>query len=237
MSQNSKSAGADGLGAFVGEQIAASGGSGRSRGYDDAAGLPIEALMAADANVGMATLVSESEFTMKLNAIYQRFGATEKNAKIAVRAALIAFFAVHGTSPDTAWRSYRHDVVAEGKTVPAYDVVEIVGVETLKRFMGRFGNDAIRLYTQSPDFRRKMRNRVAKANLSEEEGFLVIDFVGKDGGLDPATMQRRTNVRSQLVNFRNLDRQRVASGEASARDAQMTQPIAMASAMSTDPFN
>lgn len=197
--------GTDGLGEFVASQTMGNSGRG-GESVDDASDLPLDMLVKAQSAVGIATMVSEAEFTTKLNAIYQRFGATDKNAKGAVQAMLVAYFAVHGTSPETQWAIYPYKMNVQGRDVKPFDVVEIVGLHNLKKFMGRFGGSAIKLYEGSPEFRRKMRERVARAGLSDEEGHLAIDYVGKDGSLDSASMNRRSAVRANLVNRRNAER-------------------------------
>jgi len=201
----SKPTGSDGLGDFVASQGGA-GGGGREDGLGEDEILPLSMLVNAATMAGMATLVSDSEYTLKMNGVYQRFGAKSKSDKAAVRAMLVAYFAIHGTSPDTKWASYGELMSASGKEVPPFDVVEIIGSANLKKFMGRLGQSAIVLYKGSPAFRQKMRERVVRAGLDEDDGYLAIDYVGKDGKLDPASMQRRSVAKRTLVSARNADR-------------------------------
>lgn len=191
--ENLGSYGSDALGAFS-ERSETTGG-----GFS-------AALQAAAKTIVPATLLSTREFEQKKNDIFKLFGAKSRSDKEAVEAALVVFFSVHGTSPQTSWTEYEHDIMALGKSIRPYVVVKIIGQSAIKKFMGRYTNYAVQGYHDSAEFQDAMAERVARARLTRAEGYLAIDFVGKDGSLDSATMQKRTEAKSFLLVSRNTQR-------------------------------
>lgn len=194
----------------------------------------LAAVMAAAKSVVPATLLSTSEFETKKSEVFKVFGATSKADKVAVEAALVVYFSVHGTSPNTAWSEYEHDIVALGKSVRPYVVVKIIGQSTIKKFMGRYSTYAIAAYKNSSVFQDAMVGRVTRAQLGRSEGYLAIDFVGKDGSLDAATEARRSLAKSYLVGGRNT--QRAVDGKRTADEYVHAREVGGTGGSSADPF-
>lgn len=226
-SSTSASLGADGMGGGLG-------GSGKDKASGDDAIL-VAALAAAESLVP-ATLLPEAMFKERREAVFRVFNARSSQDKATLEANMILYFSVHGTSPRTAWATYEFDLVSNGVTVPAATVVGIIGSTSLKKFMGRYSSTAMKLYSKSPALRAALASRVASAGLEGDEGVYVIDFVGKDGGLDPQSMRIRNRARTLLVNNRNEDRVQHAKDGATemavAREVRARDPASS----SVDPF-
>jgi len=151
---------------------------------------------------GTATLVSKANFTSVMTRVYALFGATSKEEKSGVDVALTYFFAVHGTSPETAWATYEQPIVGNGRTVRPLDVINIMGLHRLKKTMGHFSNLAVRMVAASAAMRAALSERAARANLAAGQEHMAIDFVGKDGSLSHSEATARVAVRDRLLSHR-----------------------------------
>lgn len=206
--------GADALGGFT-QRDSSSAKSGNADNF-------VAAIEAAAKNATPATLISQRDFEIRKAAIFQLFVAKSQSEKEAVEATLIVYFAVHGTSPATSWTEYEHNIEALGRTVRPYSVVKIIGQSAIKKFMGRYSQWAVTAYSSSTHFQDAMSERVARAGLDRADGYLAIDYVGKDGSLDLPSMQKRIKAKSHLLYGRNyqraVDDSRTAQGYAHARE-------------------
>jgi len=198
----SSSASGSGLGADGMKSMS----GGQDKTVDVGADSVLDAALAAVGRVVPATLLPEAMFQEKKEGVYRLYKATSKADKAKVDAEMVVYFAVHGTSPHTQWSTYEFDMVALGIAVPVSRVVEVIGTSLLKKFMGRFSPVAMALYTRSPEFRSALASRAASAGLEGSDGVYAIDYVGKDGKLDAASMVVRNRAKARLVGNRNTSR-------------------------------
>lgn len=169
-------------------------------------------------NVTPATLLTEAEMKRRRTAVYRLFDAKGQTEQMKVDAALVIYFAVQGTSPETPWVN-APPIVVGGRSVAAADVVREIGPE-IKKYMGRFSSMAIAAYHEFPELYNALSERIARANLSRTEGYLVIDYLGKDGvSLDAASLQRRNVAKTHLIAARN-DQRSVTSKDITSGYAQ-----------------
>lgn len=182
----------------------------------------------------LATMLPQSMFARKLASIENKFGARSPEDKQAVKAVLIVYFAAHGTSPYTHWVSYPHNIEALGVELPTNDVVAIIGQDLIKRFMAVWSEDAIAAYKEFPKFKQLMRERVQKAGLSEEEGYLAIDYVGKDGKLDSGSAAVRSQAKAHLLSQRSHARE--DADEVTRRGYAVAREVSGVSTRGADPF-
>jgi len=152
--------------------------------------------------MGIATQMAENKFITIFGKVASAVGATTQKDKEKLEVALTYYFAVHGTSPDTQWSTYDKDFAFNGASYKAGSITSLIGTGSLKQFCARFSKHAASLYANSAEFRAALAERVGRLGLDETDGIFVIDFYGKDGTLDSASMHAKALVRNDALKYR-----------------------------------
>jgi len=161
--------------------------------------------------MGIATCMSDVQYTQKFTGVAAVVGARTSAERLNLEISMAYYFAVHGTSPETLWSSYDKPFVFKGARFDAYQIVKIVGANSLKQFCARYSAHAEKLYFESSEFRSALSERVARIGLDSSEGVFVIDYYGKDGTLDPASMAVKSNARNRALRYRGSNTVGVAT--------------------------
>jgi len=206
----------DGLGTFNAKQASASG-----TGEETELGALVDRMLEAN---GTATTVTNAASTAIKAQVYRLFGATDKGTRDSVDKVLTLYFAVHGTSPDTDWTNYGNEypiVGPGGRKVSPKAVVDEIGLQRLKKFMGQFSESAMSMVRSSSKMRAALAERTARAGLQPGQEHLAIDFVGKNGCLSAQEMATRQISRDRSLHYRTMNAYSVSELRgAGARETQ-----------------
>lgn len=158
--------------------------------------------------------VSDADWTRFITKLEGLVGASSAETKRKVKLALVWVFAVNGTSPHTKWHTIPF-AVPGCRTVNALDVIKLMSGRPIKHYLVHLHGDTMAAYATSQRLRDSLAERYTRNGLTEEEGYLAIDY------LDASLLMGDTRVNRQYAKDQAIIRQRAnASAEQSVQSAQ-----------------
>lgn len=171
--------------------------------------------------------VSDAEWTRFLTKINGLVGASKNEEKEKVKLTLVWVFSVNGTSPHTKWHTIPF-IVPGCKPVNALDVIKLMSGRPAKHYLVHLHGLTMAAYTGSQKLRDALAERYTRNGLTEEEGYLAIDY------LDPSLLMGDTRANRQYAKDQAIIRQRAnASAEQSVQSAQAANTGATAQRVSS----